>query len=391
MTLKPKLKKSIDRLLEYCKKNNWKGYDPYDGLSSKVFNATPFKKYKIPRLAFIQFMKRCPFNLRNVLLVPKEQNPKAIALFVSALIKLSEEELLNESDMVDQLVNKLIFLRSNGYSLPSWGYNFDWQNKAFFLPKYSPNIICTTFAANALLDYYKRFQRADCLDMAVSAGEFLLTVLNISKTGDGICFSYTPFDKGKVHNANLLGAALLARLYRVTGDKSFLEPALLAAKYSVSCQNRDGSWMYGESKTQQWIDGFHTGYNLVALRRFSKYSEIENFDQNIKQGFHFYLNHFFTEDGITRYYNNRMYPIDIHSIAQAMITLVECWELNENALELAEKVFSWAVDHMQSPKGYFYFQKKLFFTNRISYMRWSQAWMLYALAAFGGFNKIKHF
>jgi len=37
---------------------------------------------------------------------------------------------------------------------------------------------------------------------------------------------------------------------------------------------------------------------------------------------------------------------------------------------------------MQSKNGYFFYQKKRFFKNKISYMRWSQAWMLYALAIF---------
>ena len=38
------------------------------------------------------------------------------------------------------------------------------------------------------------------------------------------------------------------------------------------------------------------------------------------------------------------------------------------------------MTHMWNRKGYFYYQVLPFFTNRISYMRWSQAWMLLALA-----------
>jgi len=35
---------------------------------------------------------------------------------------------------------------------------------------------------------------------------------------------------------------------------------------------------------------------------------------------------------------------------------------------------------MRSSEGYFYYQRHRFHTNRIPYMRWSQAWMMYALA-----------
>ncbi len=34
---------------------------------------------------------------------------------------------------------------------------------------------------------------------------------------------------------------------------------------------------------------------------------------------------------------------------------------------------------MQSPEGYFYYQKRKYLTNKISYMRWSQAWIFYGL------------
>jgi hypothetical protein len=36
---------------------------------------------------------------------------------------------------------------------------------------------------------------------------------------------------------------------------------------------------------------------------------------------------------------------------------------------------------MQDKKGYFYYQKFPFFTNKISYMRWGQAWMLLAISS----------
>ena len=35
---------------------------------------------------------------------------------------------------------------------------------------------------------------------------------------------------------------------------------------------------------------------------------------------------------------------------------------------------------MWDRQGYFYYQVLPFWTNKISYMRWSQAWMLLALA-----------
>jgi hypothetical protein len=37
---------------------------------------------------------------------------------------------------------------------------------------------------------------------------------------------------------------------------------------------------------------------------------------------------------------------------------------------------------MQDKEGYFYYQKRKYFTNKISYMRWTQAWMFFALTIY---------
>lgn len=374
------VRRTIRDLLDYCERNNWAGYDPFDGLNSRIFQAMPFSNARIPRLAFIQLLKRLPFNLRPLFLISPEENPKGLAVFSSALLKLVECGIINDDEVIRILLQRMVKLRTPDSPYHCWGYNFDWQNRIFFLPKFSPNIICTTFAGNALLDAYGRFSDPNYLDMAISAGNFLLSGLHISGSGDETCFSYTPYKQDQVHNANLLGAAYLARLYSITGKKEFLEPAGSAVRFSIRRQQPDGSWPYGEDKIQQWTDNFHTGYNLLALKRFSVYTGINDYEENIRSGFKFYLRNFFTDAGLPKYYHNSLYPIDIHSISQSIVTLVEFRDLDDGNLDLALRIFSWAVKEMKSDDGYFYYQVQRGFKNRIPYARWSQAWMLYALS-----------
>ena len=88
---------SFLKLKAYCEKEQYKGWDPYDGLNSKVFQSTPLKKWRFARLAWIQAFKRNPINLRSVLLVPKQYNSKGIGLFLSAycnLYKIAELEII---------------------------------------------------------------------------------------------------------------------------------------------------------------------------------------------------------------------------------------------------------------------------------------------------------
>ena len=100
------------KLLDYCRANDWAGYDPYDALNSRVFKALPFLNFRLFRLALTQGFKRSPINLRPLFLVPKTQNPKALALFLMAFLKLRKLGMLENDDLIELMVQKLIDLRS---------------------------------------------------------------------------------------------------------------------------------------------------------------------------------------------------------------------------------------------------------------------------------------
>ena len=75
---------SFQTLKLYCEAEHFKGWDPYDGLNSKVFQILPFLKHSaLCRLIVIQGFKRSPVNLRRLAMVPKEYNAKGIGLFLS--------------------------------------------------------------------------------------------------------------------------------------------------------------------------------------------------------------------------------------------------------------------------------------------------------------------
>ena len=391
-----KIKTVTLKLLAYCQSNNWAGYDPYDALNSEIFNRLPFLNFRLPRLVLTQILKRSPFNFRSLLKVPKTQNPKAIALFLMAFLKLKRLGLLENEDLITLMIEKLINLRSSNNPITGnpqpvtrnldnpywcWGYSFPWQTRTIIVPQGAPNLVCTSFVANALLDAYETNRESHCLKMAVSAGEYILNELYWTE-GDSIAgFSYPlPALRTRVHNANFLGAAVLCRVYKHCGEKKFLDPALKVARYSAAKQHNNGSWDYGEASTQRWADNFHTGYNLCALRSICQYAETSEFEPHIRRGFEFYRKNFFSDDGAPKYFHNRIYPINIHSVAQSIITLLAFKDLDENNVNLAHDVFRWAMTNMLNYHGYYYYQKLPYYTIKIPYMRWSQAWMLLALS-----------
>jgi len=378
---------TIRRQVAYCQANDWSGYDPYDALNSKIFAAVPMLSSRAPRLLFTQLLKRSPVNIRRLAMIPRKQNPKALALFLSSFLNLSDAQLAGREDLIRIMINRLTALRSPGVPHWCWGYSFAWQTRTVLVPTYAPNLVCTTFVAEALLDAFERIGDAECLTMAVSAGEYILSDLYWSE-GEAAGFSYpTPGLKSHTHNANLMAAALLCRLAQKCNERKFLAPALRAARYAVSKQRPDGSWYYGESRSSRWIDNFHTGYNLGALQSIGRELATHEFDTSMYRGFEFYRTNFFRRDGAPKYFHDRDYPADIHCVAQSIITLVAFKEINSTNLELADALFRWAMTHMWDDRGFFYYRVLRLCKIRTPYMRWSQAWMLLALTTLLNISK----
>lgn len=366
-------------LLDYCRANKWAGIEPYDVLNSKLLPALPIPDSRWPRLLLTQALKRSPINIRSFLLIPRTQNPKALALFLAGLLKLSQAGLGDVEDDIQAVIKRIVALRSPEKTYWCWGYNFPWQTRYHLVPRWAANLVCTSFVADALLDAYESRGNAQHLEIAESAANYLLDKLyfNDSKS---VGFSYPlPAIRTEVYNANFLGAALFARVYRLTGRQEFLEPALAATRYSVARQQEDGSWFYGIGQHQRWIDNFHTGFNLLALQTIAHSLCTSEFNDNIRRGFAFYRACFFRDDGAVRYFHDRTYPIDSHCVAQSILTLLAFKE-DPGALPLLQSVLDWAMAHLRNEQGYFYYRALRSCTIRTSYMRWTQAWMFLALA-----------
>ncbi len=380
--MKEKIQNSFLRLKTYIEKEKFKGYDPFDGLNSKFFQTLPIvKENRFMRLAWIQLFKRNPINLRRLVAVPKEYNPKALGLFLTGYSNLYKKNPKQEYlEKIIFLADKLLKIQSKDYSGAAWGYNFDWQARAFFQPKNMPTVVATSFIVEALLSAYEIIRDEKYLKTAVSAQDFILKDLNRTYDKYGFfCFSYSPMYQTQVFNAGLLGVKTLSLIYKYTKKKFLLDEAKKVLRFVANHQQKNGAWAYGTLPFHQWIDNFHTGYNLEAIQIYQDISGDNSFQEHLKLGMDYYLNTFFTRKGQSKYYNNKLYPIDIHAPAQLLVTLKKMNKFDENK-NLIDKVLSWTIDNMQDKKGYFYYQKKKYFTTEISYMRWANAWMFYAFS-----------
>ena len=327
------------RLGEFCAAREWRGYDPYDGLNSPLARLLPGKR---ARQVWTQLHKRSPINLRPLCGIKPQLNSTAVALFA-----------MGSGD--ERLLDLLGTLRTPE---GGWGYPFGWQSRAFYAPANTPNLICTALAVKA---YRCMGRKCD-----VSFVEGL-----VSERDGERWFRYIPQSDTQVHNINLMGAALLGRRDCV--------------EFSVKRQQADGSWWYGEDRNQRWIDNFHTGYNLVALREYEQATGDKSFADAAQRGFGYWDRTFWLADGAPRYYHNQTSLIDIHCCAQGVLTYLAFGETGK-----AEWVARWALKNMWDERGFFWYQHGRLTVNRIPYMRWSQAWMYYAFRELIKANETKN-
>jgi len=107
---------------------------------------------------------------------------------------------------------------------------------------------------------------------------------------------------------------------------------------------------------------------------------LKDYRENIEKGLNFYYSNQFDAKGRSLWRMPKKWPIDIHNQSQGIITFTIFKDLNDNYPRFAEKIANWTINNMQSADGRFSYQKWPILLNKVSYMRWNQAWMLLALS-----------
>lgn len=246
-----------DRLFRWADARGWAGPDPYDGLTGPLGRLAA---HRVLRQALLQTVKRSGIDLRPVLGIRPLRTATAAGTAAGACARLSASPVWRERAL--RLGRWTATEQMSGRYAGLWRYEFDVQTRWAYYPASVPNLVATTFCADGCLD------TGTLGDEAVrSLARGLLTHLH-----NGEFFTYTPTSGALVHNANLMGAALAARL-ALTGvlpgelADRLADGARGAVEVSLDGQRPDGSWPYGRGPRLDWVDGFHTGYVLLRLER----------------------------------------------------------------------------------------------------------------------------
>jgi len=374
--------KPFSSLIEHIIKSNFTGYDPYDGANTKY---KIIQKNKLMRLFFTYFNKFSPFNFRPLFGIKPSMQNQAIAFIGKAMLTVPDT-YCKEIDLIAmKLINESMI---DLYGYHCWdAHGFSIQLRAGSSPVGMTDIIGNEAIARFFMELYKRDQKPLYRELCLSVRDFFLNELSINYHGIHF-FKYKPITPSHqwCYNASAIAASYVAaasNFFRAPYDKAFTENCL---RDVVIQQKESGAWYYsrnlltGYEKPQ--ID-FHQGFILDALLEYmTLYGFAEPFNSAYRKGLSFYRQKQFLHNGQGIYRYPRKWPVNIHNQAQGIITFMRAAEagFGQHYGDFARTISEWTIRHMQDPDGHFYYLKYPFLTNKIPYIRWSDAAMAYALS-----------
>jgi hypothetical protein len=377
------IRQSLRRLDGWLERHDYKGYDPFEGLSSRLRPLTFGSKFL--RQCLVQFVRRCPVNPRPYLGIVPTRSTKGMGFLARGYLRwhaaAPNQVIAGKAAMC---LEWLMANYSKGHSGYCWGNHFDYQTRHYYAPAGTPTLVWSSLTALTFVEAFERTGQRRYLEVARSTCEFIMRDLPRVTARSGICLSYIPIAESMVHNANMLGAALLARVFQHTGEGELKELARRALLFTAGDQNSDGSFYYGPLANTHWIDSWHTAYVIDSFDDYARATGDQSFTPVCRKGWEFFRKNFFLADGTPKYYSDRVFPIDIQCASQALETLCRFRAWDPTAIDVASKVALWTIGQMQDADGHFYFQHRPHWVNKTPTFHWGQATMLSGLATLLG-------
>jgi hypothetical protein len=389
-----------------------KGYDPFDVKAHPAIRAQ--QTHPLRRKATTLLCDVFPYWIRERLNIPQTENAKAFALVAMGSLRLHEIEKEGQSPLFDsapqlsqgvasksgdcpylgQALDCLEWVRahsSEGYSGLCWGYPFDVFGTGVDTPAGTPISVVSAIAGEAFVHAYRVTGEESYLRDARSICDFLLQDLpRLKGSLPGYCFAYTPSDQRRVHNASLLTAEHLMRVWAVTQEEALREAALPAIEFSLAAQREDGAWPYGdyaegdpyEPALMSLVDHHHTGFVLRSIYGIHTAAPDPRLEDALRKGWNFYRKKLFTEIGQPLTEHGR-WPVDIHACAEGILcpAVLSAWR--KNTIVIGTRTLRWSHFYMRSRVDQTpYYRKYPRFTSKLLCTRWGLAWMYRAMAEY---------
>lgn len=379
------------QLLEYIEKEHLLGYDPYD------FYLSPIAKYVPKSILFLHAAKVSPINLRPLLGIKKGMVTKVHALIIDSYLNLyeitKEEIYLQKAETCyrDMIAAAVLSTEEE----LGWGRNYPFKTGGEIHDNKKPLVYLDARLGQAMIHLYDINHNKQILK------DLERVVRNMIRTGrvlerDGWKFiGYSPDKNSRLtFNASMVAVETIMKFMDRAGLETFQVDeyemgtiCLDIIRTMVYYQELDGGWAYGYSAKGVLFDqkDFHQGFvidSLYACLPLIKDAQLQvDAQRAYNRGYEYLKNIQIDVHGAFFWRYPKKYPIDIHNQAQGILSLsINKKDEDKNKLST---IIDYTINHFwKNKKHCFKYQKWPLFTNNISYIRWCNSWMLYALTMY---------
>ncbi len=233
--------RAAESVARWVERHDYRGYEPFDGLSSWARVLTGGNE--LAGRILQQIVRQCPWNVRPLLGITRKDSTKGRGYMARGYLALfratGDEAYLVRAVRCLEWLDRHKVARFTDHS---WGNHYDFVARGGSYTKDDPIIVWTSAIGHAYLDAFEFTGREAFLGIAESACRWILG-LPRERTATGDCLSYLADRQLSVHNANMLGASLLARTARHNGNREYRRVARVAMKYHWPRQRPDDSWV----------------------------------------------------------------------------------------------------------------------------------------------------
>ena len=209
--------RSLGQVAAWVERHGYRGYEPFDGLSSWARALTCGNE--LAERVLQQVVRQCPWNLRPVLGIGRQESTKGRGYMAWGYLNLyratRNEEYLERATRCLKWLDRH---RSALFPHHSWSNHYDFVGRGGGYSRHDPIIVWTSLIGHVYLEAFELTGEEWFLRTAESASKWVLG-LPRERTSRGECLSYLADRQLSVHNANMLGASLLARVAQHTGQR----------------------------------------------------------------------------------------------------------------------------------------------------------------------------
>ncbi|MDM8527697.1 hypothetical protein QUF58_05725 [Anaerolineales bacterium HSG24] len=376
----------IKKSITYAQSNEYKSYDVSDLMKTKPYALFSGLSNNFLRRAtlylYSTLMKRKPEWIRKFVKEKGYIYPQGQAMVIRGLVTLAKKNNpLGDIEEAKKLADWLIKNSSPHSKHYGWGQPFLWYSRKPFPPN-TPRATVSSQVAWAMLYLFEYTQDEIYLDVAKDVCYLFKEEFNYTPDNNGnFCVSYTTIDNYHIHNASMLAASVIFRVYAYTKIAELGEFGMRIADFTASHQNEDGSFYYWAppDKLSYVIDNYHTGFVLESYKTIKEDCGDSRYDNVYSDGISFYYDNLFL-DVIPKISWEKTYPIDIQSCSQSIMTF--CLDGNQKYIKKAHEIADYTIQSFFL-KDKNHFAYKIYENNFIDksyYFRWADAWMIRALS-----------